>query len=120
MKITYEGQDYELDLDEMDTNQAKTIKAACGLTVMGLQRGMVEVDPDAMVGLYWLMKTQAGERCNIRAVNFKVAAFANALSDAILNNLTDEQRQELEDATGVDLSKPAGTAGKEDAPKEST
>jgi hypothetical protein len=85
--------------------------------VMGLQRGMVEVDPDAMVGLYWLMKTQAGERCNIRAVNFKVAAFANALSDAIVNGLTDEQRAELEEASGVDLTP---SAKKEDAPKEST
>jgi hypothetical protein len=113
MELDYEGKKYTIDLDEMDVKQARTIKVATGLTVMGLQKGMVEVDPDAMVGLYWYMKTTNGERCNIHDVNFKVAAFSNALAEGIVNGLSDDERRELEEATGVDL-------GASKAPKAAT
>jgi hypothetical protein len=112
MIVDYDGTEYELDLDEMDVKQARTIKVATGLTVMALQKGMLEVDPDALVGLYWYMMVSNGVKSDIRRVNFKVAKFANALSDAIVNDLTDEQKEELEEATGVSIER------KEDSPKE--
>lgn len=112
MLVDYDGTEYELDLDEMDVKQARTIKVATGLTVMALQKGMLEVDPDALVGLYWYMMVSNGVKCDIRRVNFKVGKFANALSDAIVNDLTDEQKEELEEATGVPIER------KEDSPKE--
>lgn len=113
MLVNYDDREWELDLDEMDVKQARTIKVATGLTPLELQRGMVQVDPDALVGLFWYMQVTNGEKCDIRRVNFKLVKFSNAISDAIVNGMSDEDRAELEEATGVDL----GSAEK-DTPKE--
>jgi hypothetical protein len=113
MKVAYEGKEYELDLDEIDVKQARTIKAATGLTVMQVQRGMLEVDPDAMVGLFWYMKVTNGETCNIRTVNFKLGPFSESIVKAIENELSDDEREEMESATGVTLNK-------RETPKDST
>lgn len=103
MQVNYEGEEYELDLDEMDVKQARIIKVATGLTPLQLQRGMMEVDPDALTGLYWYMMVSNGKPCNIKVINFKVAKFSNALADALINGLSDDERAELEEETGVTL-----------------
>lgn len=113
MLVKYEDREWELDLDEMDVKQARVIKAATGLTPLAVQRGMVEVDPDALVALYWYMKVSAGERCDIKRVNFKIAEFSGALSDALIEGLSDEEREDLEEATGLEIPGKS-----EDSPKE--
>lgn len=113
MIVNYDDREWDLDLDEMDVKQARIIKVATGLTPLQLQRGMMEVDPDALTGLYWYMQVSNGERCDIKRINFKVAKFSNALADALINGLSDEERAELEEETGVTLDIPGS-----DTPKE--
>lgn len=98
LTIEYTGKTYTFDLDEITTKQARVIKVATGLTIMGLQRGMMELDPVALVGVMWYMKTVSGEACNIRTLDFKIGPFAEALNAAIMDQLSDEDKAEIEDA----------------------
>jgi hypothetical protein len=89
MKVHFEDEDFELDLDEIDVMQARIIKRQTGLTLAGLQKGLSEVDPDCMVALYWLMKNQNGVTVDMNKVNFKVVKFGQALGEA-----TDRETEE--------------------------
>ena len=95
MKIDYDGKQYEFDLDEIDVSQATTIKRKFGLTLLSLESGLREGDPDALRCIYWLMLTQAGERVNIDNVNFKIVKFANAIQQA---NIREAEAAEAEEA----------------------
>lgn len=83
MKVTFEGTDFEFDLEDITVAQAKVIKVHRGLTMLGLQNGIGEGDPDALAALYWLMHAQSGIQCNPDNVDFKLLAFTKALSEAM-------------------------------------
>jgi hypothetical protein len=82
MNVNYEGKTYAFDLDEIDISQATVLKRKFGLTLLSLEAGLREGDPDALRAMYWIMLTQDGQRVNIDNVNFKIVKFANAIQQA--------------------------------------
>lgn len=82
MKIDYDGAEYTLDLDEIDVVEATYIKVKTGLTLLGLQAGLEEADPDALRSLFWLMSKQSGKAVDIERVNFKIVKFVEAIQAA--------------------------------------
>lgn len=82
MKINYDGREYNFDLEEIDLTQATIIKDKYGLTLMGLEEGLMNGDPAVLRSLYWVMLAQNGEPDDIERVNFKIVKFAKALDKA--------------------------------------
>lgn len=95
MKVAYEGTDYDFDLDELDISQATQIYRKYSLTLLSLETGLREGNPDALRSLYWLMLTQSGQKVNLDNVNFKIVKFANAVQKAI-------EARDAEDADKAD------------------
>jgi hypothetical protein len=66
MRITLKGKT-EADSKSWDYNErlslqeAMTIKDKLGLTVMGFTDGLMVMDPYALAGLLWLVRSRAGE-----------------------------------------------------------
>jgi hypothetical protein len=83
MLIVFDDKEYQLDVDEMDVVEARHIKRKTGMGLLELQEGLMKVDPDALVALYWLMMKQSGVGVDMDRVNFKVAKFGRALRDAV-------------------------------------
>lgn len=98
MIVNYDGKEYTLDLDELTTNEAKYIKHETGMTLLKLQEGLLEVDPDALTALYWLMMKQSGISCDMRRVDFKIVRFSEALINAISAESGEEDEDEAESA----------------------
>lgn len=96
MNVNYEGKSYAFELDEIDISQATVIKRKFGLTLLSLEAGLREGDPDALRAIYWIMLTQNGERANIDNVSFKIVKFANAIQKANEDEI--EQAAETEGA----------------------
>ncbi len=82
MKIKWEDKEYDFNLNELTVAQAKVIKVHCGLTLVGLEEGILAGDADALRAIYWLMKVQNGEQSNIDTNDFKVMPFLVAFGDA--------------------------------------
>jgi len=82
MKLEYEGEVYDFDLEEITVGQAKMIKQHCNLTLMGLESGLADGDPDALLAIYWLMLANSGKARPIGEVDFKIVKFAKALQEA--------------------------------------
>ena len=83
MKILYEGETLEFDLEEITVQQATVLKRKLGLTLLSLDSGLIEGDPDALRAVYWLIRTQSGERLDIDEVDFKIVKLANAIQAAV-------------------------------------
>lgn len=99
MQVDYDGAQYSLDLDEIDVVEATYIKVKTGLTLLGLQAGLGEADPDALKALFWLMNKQSGKAVDIERVNFKIMKFIEAIKDS--------QGKEPDSETAVNPTKPA-------------
>jgi hypothetical protein len=82
MIVNYDGEEYKLDLDELDLAEAMVIKVKTSMSLMKFQAGLEEMDPDALRALYWLMMKQNGKAVDIDRVNFKVSKFASAVTEA--------------------------------------
>lgn len=82
MHVTYEDKEYTFDLEEITVAQARTIKASCGLSLMGLEEGLTTGDADALRAVFWLMLCQNGESPDIDRVDFKIVKFARAIDGA--------------------------------------
>lgn len=82
MKINFEDQEWTLDLNDITVAQAKVIKVHRGLTLKALSQGLDDLDPDALVAVYWLMKAQSGQTSNIDQVDFRAIKFALAVGEA--------------------------------------
>ena len=103
MQVKYEGKDYTFDLDEITVSQATTLKRKLGLTLLGLDQGLREGDPDALRAVFWLMKEQSGERTDIDMVDFKIVKLANAIQDA-----ADAEEEVSKDGEDNKASAPKG------------
>jgi hypothetical protein len=66
MRITLKGRDGAADQswdynERMSLQEAMTIKDKLGLTVLGFTDGLQVMDPYALAGLVWLVRSRAGE-----------------------------------------------------------
>lgn len=95
MKIEFENREYNLELDEITVAQAKVIKVHRGMTLKSLSDGLNELDPDALVSAYWLMKVQSGETgVDIDRVDFKAVRFAEAIATAVTTEAEESDKAE--------------------------
>jgi hypothetical protein len=102
MIVEYEGEKLTFDLDEIDVQQATVLKRKLGLTLLSLDAGLTEGDPDALRAVYWLMLVQSGHKgVDIDDVNFKIVKLANAIQDAA-DKENAEKAEGAEDAEGAD------------------
>ena len=105
MKIVYEGETLDFDLDQITVRQAMYLKTKLGLTLLGLDQGLASGDPDALLAIYWLIRTHAeGKTVDIDTLDFKVVALANAVQEAV----EAEQKAQEEEAA----ADPKGTGAK--------
>jgi hypothetical protein len=83
MKVDYEGEVLEFDLEKITVRQAMMLKQKLGLTLLGLDEGLATGDPAAMLAVYWLMRTLNGDKVDIDDLDFKVVVLANAIQEAV-------------------------------------
>lgn len=104
MLVHFEDKDYTFDIEALDVSEARTIKRQTGLTIRALMNGLEEMDPDAMVALYWLMLKQNGQMTDPNKVNFPMLKFGEALADAFA------AEQEAEEANPTEAEPAASQA----------
>lgn len=100
MKVYYDDKEYDFDLDEITVSQARTIKAKCGFTLLGLEEALAVGDADALRAIFWLMLCNSGQTVDIDRVDFKIVKFAQALQRATEAETatTETEGKELADA----------------------
>lgn len=98
MKINFEGDEYEFDLNEITVAQAKVIKVHTGMTLLGLEEGLSNGDPDALRAIFWLMHAQSGKTCDIDRADFKIMSFSQALEQSLTEEA--EAAQETTESAG--------------------
>lgn len=98
MIINYEGKQYSLDLSDLTVKQAYVIKAFSGYNLQQFEENLLEIDPAALICLYWVMLAQNGEEVPIETVDFKVMHLAMAFADAV--NAENERKKALAEAEG--------------------
>lgn len=100
MHIDWAGKRYDFDPEEVDVQQGIVIKMSFGWTMKAWQEALNEVDPQAIQAVFWLMRTQNGESCNLSEQNFPISKFTAAFQKA------------QEESEAVEATLP----GKDDAP----
>jgi hypothetical protein len=103
LKITYDGQDYTLDLDDMDVDQARAMERFGVKNLKTLEEGLLEGDIGCLQVGYWLMMVQNGEPgSRLERMKFKPMMFAKAITIAMLTMLQELEAKlkEEEEANG--------------------
>lgn len=97
LEISYEGKDYILDLEDMDTDQARAIERFGIPNLKALEDGIGLGDVGALHVCYWLCLVQNGEPgARLERVRMKPVKFARALTEAAMK-LAEARRAEGED-----------------------
>lgn len=98
LQVEYEGTSYDLDLDDMDTDQAAAMERVGVPNLMALENGIGSGDVKALRVAYWLMLVQSGEPgARIDRVKFKPIKFLKALGVASEAALPAEEDAPKED-----------------------
>lgn len=83
MQITFDGIDYEFDIEAMDRSEASYIYRQAGLTIGALIKGLADFNPDALDAVYWLMLKQNGQVRDIHKLpNYPIVKFGEAIAQA--------------------------------------
>lgn len=89
--VTYEGKDFLLDIEDMDTDDARHMEKIGVRNLKELQDGISVGDTSALTVAYWLMLKQNGEPgARIERVKFKPIKFLLALTLAYQDDSDDE------------------------------
>ena len=85
MKIEYEGETLDFDMEQLTVRQAMYLKSKLGLTLLGLDQGLMAGDPDALLAIFWLIRTHADgcKPVEIDTLDFKVVKLAEAVQNAV-------------------------------------
>ncbi len=94
MNVKYEGQEFDLDLEDMDTDQARAMERFGVPNLKALEDGVAEGNLDALTVVYWLMLQQNGDGTRIDRVKFKPIKFLRALAKAQEDDAKDEDPKE--------------------------
>ncbi len=70
--VKLNGEEWSFDEAELDLKDAFALKAASGLTVPAMLRGVAEYDPAGLQALVWFCKYKAGDVVNIATINFRM------------------------------------------------
>jgi hypothetical protein len=83
LEISYEGKEYLLDIEDMDTDEARVMERFGVKSLLALESGIGEGDISALTVAYWLMLKQSGEPgVRIERMKFKPIKFLKALGAA--------------------------------------
>lgn len=82
LEITYEDNIYILDLEDMDTDEARAMERFGVKNLKALEDGIGEGDINALTVAFWLMLKQSGEVVRIDRVKFKPVKFIRCLGEA--------------------------------------
>lgn len=83
LDIDYEGRQFLLDIEDLDTDQMRTIERFGIPNLKALEERFQEGDLDALTAYYWLCLVQNGEPgARIERVRFKPLKFLVALAMA--------------------------------------
>ena len=113
LKITYDGQVYELDELGLDLDEAEAIQKYVGRSMGDWANGLSTCEVKSVVALWWLMRKQAGQNPGAIAAKppgFKPLKLWIAYVDA---TKAEAARQKAEDeAAGAEAEPdPTGPAG---------
>ncbi len=97
MKICYEGKTLQFDLEELTLEQATVIYKRLGLTLLTLDQGLIEGNPDALRAIFWMIMQQDDSKVQIEDVNFKIVKFANAVQEAVEKEAAEAAEKEAAD-----------------------
>lgn len=61
IKFTVKGEQYDFDDEELTIDEARLIKKHAGFGLKSWSTGLLDMDPDALLGLVFLAKIRAGE-----------------------------------------------------------
>lgn len=92
MKVLFEDQEWDLDFEKLELRHARFLKNQLGLNFKQLMAGLRELDPDALAGIYWLMKAQNNKVVDINRIAFEVFPFFEAVTSAMVEEAENPTR----------------------------
>lgn len=113
--FTVDGTEYEFDQNKLALAEAIAIKKATGLTVVGFQSGLKEMDPEALQAMVWLAKRRAGMATRLQDVDFDVVDLCATMRYEAPPDATADPQSGQPTQTGSDN----GTTPSADAPNTS-
>lgn len=72
MKVSLGEAVWDWDPDDIEVDEARQIKKATGLNWAPFLAGIFELDPDALRGLVWFLRTKTEPGLPIDAVKFRI------------------------------------------------
>ncbi len=101
--VKYEGKEYNLDLEDMDTDQARAMERFGVKSLQALEEGIVAGEVDALIVAYWIMLTQNGEPgARLERQKIKPLKFVKALLNAAREEAVAQKEREEAEAEGKD------------------
>lgn len=95
LDLHYEGKDYTLDLEDLDTDQMRAAERFGLPNLRALEEGIEAGDLVALTVAYWLMLVQNGEPgTRLERVKFKPIKFLRAWGEAARRELDEAVEDE--------------------------
>lgn len=92
LHVEYEGKEYDLDLEDMDTDEARAMERFGVKSLQMLEEGIVSGEIDALIVAYWIMLRQNGEPgARLDRMRIKPLKFVKALLAAAAENKKAEE-----------------------------
>jgi hypothetical protein len=102
LKITYEDREYLLDLEDLDTDQARAFERIGVKNLKAFEDGIGEGDVSALTCAYWLMLIQNGEPgARIERVKFRPIKFLKAIGTSENTNASEQEDEEAPKEAGT-------------------
>lgn len=101
MRITFEGREWEFDLEAITLKQAVAMHLAYGFTLDSWFKACGETDPRALQCLWWLMLQQDGQVLAIKDADCALIALAEAFGEAM------DEQETTEAEGGPDPTSPS-------------
>lgn len=73
MKVSIGEQSWDWDPDDIEVDEARAIKKATGLSWAPFLAGIFELDPDALRGLVWFLRSKTEPGLPIDLVKFRIS-----------------------------------------------
>ena len=118
MIITYEGQSYEFDMDDLTVKQALKIEKHLGGPMIEFEKGMLTGSAACYQVLGWLI-LHGGDQTPIADVDFKYGKLSKAFGEAAAAEAEAEKAKAAVEADPTSGSLVAASNGRTSAPVSS-
>jgi len=113
LRITFEGREWDFDMEAITLKQAVAMHLAYGFTLDGWLKAVGETDPRALQCLWWLMLQQDGQVMPIKDADCPLIALSVAFADA-------QEEDGAEAEPGPDPTSPPSPPGGPPSPEPDT